>query len=99
MAENVVVAVDGGMASNAALDWAIDRARTVDMHLEITTVVDTDWIPRVDPDPVLLEHDKVVVEAAKRVEFSDVPVDFSTSVHHARPVAGMVDALLGCRRR
>lgn len=92
MAEHVVVAVDGGMASNAALDWAIDRARSVDLHLEITTVVDVDWIPQVDPDPVLDEHDRVVDEAAKRVEFSDVAVDFSTSVHHARPIPGLVDA-------
>ncbi|GAA1419754.1 universal stress protein [Agrococcus citreus] len=92
MTEKVVVAVDGGTASASALDWAVDRARSVDMHLEITTVVDIDWIPQVGPDPVLLEHERIVEEAGRRVEFSDVPVDFSTTVHHARPVPGLVDA-------
>ncbi len=92
MAENVVVAVDGGTASTAALDWAVDRARSVDMRLEIITVVDIDWIPQTGPDPVLLESERIVQEAGKRVELSDVPVDFSTTVHHTRPVAGLLDA-------
>ncbi|MGC5075583.1 universal stress protein [Agrococcus sp. DT81.2] len=92
MAENVVVAVDGGTASTAALDWAVDRARSVDMRLEIITVVDIDWIPQTGPDPVLHESERIVQEAGKRVELSDVPVDFSTTVHHTRPVAGLLDA-------
>lgn len=92
MTEQVVVAVDGGSASESALDWAINRARTVDMQLEITTVVDIDWIPQTGPDPVLLEHERVVEEAGRRVQASGVPVAVSTTVHHARPVPGLLDA-------
>ena len=92
MAENVVVAVDGGSASKSALDWVIDRARSVDLHLEITSVVDIDWIPQLGTDPVLLEYERIVQEAGKQVESSGVPVDFSTTVHHARPVPGLLDA-------
>jgi nucleotide-binding universal stress UspA family protein len=40
--EKVIVAVDGGPASRAALGWVIDRARTVEMTLEITTIVGID---------------------------------------------------------
>ncbi|SDS54565.1 universal stress protein [Agrococcus carbonis] len=92
MTEHVVVAVDGGPASAAALDWVVDRARTVEMRLEITTVVDIDWFPQPNPDPVLAEYERIVDEAGKRVVFSHVPVDVSTTLHHARPVPGIVDA-------
>lgn len=92
MTEKVVVAVDGGTASASALDWVVDRARSVDMHLEITTLVDVDWNPQEGPSALLLEHERVVEEAGKRVEFSDAQVTFSTTVHHARPVPGLVDA-------
>lgn len=56
MTEHVVVAVDGGPASAAAFDWVVDRARTVEMRLEITTVVDINWFPQPNPDPVLAEY-------------------------------------------
>jgi nucleotide-binding universal stress UspA family protein len=39
MPERTIVAVDGGAGSDAALAWVIDRAKHVDMHLEITAVV------------------------------------------------------------
>ena len=92
MTEKVVVAVDGGTASESALDWAIDRARSVDMHLEITTVVDIDWIPQTGPDPVIAEHERIVVEAGEKVEASGVGVEYSTTVHHHRPIHGLLEA-------
>lgn len=67
MTEHVVVAVDGGPASAAAFDWVVDRARTVEMRLEITTVVDINWFPQPNPDPVLAEDERIVDEAGKRV--------------------------------
>ncbi|NYF09523.1 nucleotide-binding universal stress UspA family protein [Leifsonia sp. AK011] len=39
MVEKVIVATDGGAASAAAIDWAIQRAGQGDIRLEITTVV------------------------------------------------------------
>lgn len=38
MVERVIVAVDGGPASDAALAWVLERAKTVPMRLEITTI-------------------------------------------------------------
>ena len=42
MVENITVAYDGGAASKAALAWVIDRARTRDVEVQITTVVGLD---------------------------------------------------------
>lgn len=89
MPYNVVVAVDGGTASAAALDWVVDRARSVAMHVEVTTVVDIDWIPQVNTDPVLLEHERIVDEAGRRIRFSGVSAEVSTTVQHARRLPGL----------
>jgi|GEM_PF-480453 len=92
MAERVVVAVDGGDASDAALDWAIHRARSLELQLEVTTVVDIDRLPRSEHDAVLSEHEQVVQEAARRVEASDVHVHVSTAVRLDQPVRGLIEA-------
>lgn len=92
MTEQVVVAVDGGTASESALDWAIERARSVDMHLEITTVVDIDWIPQTGPDPVIAEHERIVAAAGEKVEASGAGLRYSTTVHHHRPIQGLLEA-------
>ncbi|WP_169514167.1 universal stress protein [Agrococcus lahaulensis] len=89
MPHHIVVAVDGGAASAAALDWVVDRARSVDMHVEITTVVDIDWFPQTNADPVLLEHERIVDEAGKRIRFSGVSAEVSTTVQHARRLPGL----------
>lgn len=43
MVERVVVAVDGGPASDAALAWVIDRGRTTQISVDIITVVSVGW--------------------------------------------------------
>lgn len=40
MTEKIIVAVDGGPASDSALAWALDRAKSSDVALEITSVVE-----------------------------------------------------------
>jgi len=92
MTESVVVAVDGGTASAAALDWVIDRARSVDMQLEIITVADIDWIPQLGSEWVLLQHEQVVQAARERVASSGAAIDCSTTVEHDRPVPGLLAA-------
>jgi len=89
MSEKLVVAVDGGEASAAALDWVVHRARSVAMHVEVTTVVDIDWFPQVNADPVLLEHERIVDEAGKRIRCSGVSAEVSTTVQHARRLPGL----------
>ena len=39
--EKIVLALDGGAASDASIDWVIDRARTSDVDLTLTTVYET----------------------------------------------------------
>lgn len=72
MTEHVVVAVDGGPASAAAFDWVVDRARTVEMRLEITTVVDINWFPQPNSDPV-----QAVVNRRRSEDVLDVDQDMS----------------------
>ncbi|WAC66921.1 universal stress protein [Agrococcus sp. SL85] len=92
MVEHVVVGVDGSTAADAALDWAMERARGVDTRLELLSVVDIDWIPQTGPDPVEAAHERVLQEALRRVETSGVDVDASTTLRHDRPVPGLVAA-------
>ena len=42
MVETVMVAVDGGTASDAALNWSLDRAAHLDVRLDVTTVIEPD---------------------------------------------------------
>lgn len=42
MFERVIVAVDGGAAGDAALEWVVQRSRSVTMKVEIATVVESD---------------------------------------------------------
>ncbi|MEX1079117.1 MAG: universal stress protein [Homoserinimonas sp.] len=44
MVEKVIVAVDGGAASDAAVEWVIERSKSVPMEVEITTVVELGWL-------------------------------------------------------
>ena len=92
MADRVVVAVDGSTASDAALDWAIDRAATVDMHLEILTVVDIRWTRPTGADPGLAKHERVVFDGGRKVAASGSRVRCSTTVHHDHLVSGLLAA-------
>jgi len=40
MAERIIVAIDGGPAGDAALDWIVDRSRTHALDVRLTTVVE-----------------------------------------------------------
>jgi len=51
MGERVTVAVDGGPASSAALAWVIDRARTVEMAIELTTIINAESERQPDGQP------------------------------------------------
>jgi nucleotide-binding universal stress UspA family protein len=92
MSEKVIVAVDGGTASTAALDWVIERARAVDLTLEITTVADLDWVPNGEVERFMPEYDRVVLDASRRVDASGVAVRYSTTVHRGRALEGLLSA-------
>lgn len=44
MTERVVVAVDGGAASDAAIEWVIERSHSTVLEIEVTTVVELGWL-------------------------------------------------------
>lgn len=43
MNERVLLAIDGGPASEAALAWAVERARSMDITVDITCVMENTW--------------------------------------------------------
>lgn len=71
MTERVVVAIDGGPASSAALEWALERAKVKPITLELTTVVELGWAhaggPTDDFQPI---YERALAEATRQVERS-----------------------------
>ncbi len=69
MTEKVVVAVDGSPGSEAALDWAIERARTTPVEFELTTVIDLGFSPtKAAESSVRPTYERVLADAASRIE-------------------------------
>jgi nucleotide-binding universal stress UspA family protein len=100
MTENVIVAVDGGPASVAALDWAI--ARLVDrssggssaqpIELELTTVVELGWSPHdiaVSFQPV---YERALAAAARHVEQRVPGCRRTTYIRHGVPADELIRA-------
>jgi len=92
MSEHVIVAVDGGPGSDAALGWAIDRARSIETHLELLTVVDIHRPRAMGRDLDLAAHERVLLEAGRKVGVSGIRAHCSTTLHHGGLVAGLVAA-------
>lgn len=44
MVERVIVATDGGVASDAAVEWVVERSQTVTMEVQVVTVVELGWL-------------------------------------------------------
>ncbi|HZK59644.1 MAG TPA: universal stress protein [Cryobacterium sp.] len=80
MVERVIVAVDGGPASAAAVRWALERARSVQLTLELTTVVELGWSPLAgQEDEFRPLYERALAEAGRQVE-QDAPSLKKTSV-------------------
>lgn len=67
--ERLTVAVDGGPASEAAGDWVVERAKTVQLQLTVTTVADLDWVDPGDAEARVREmYAQILETAAGRLE-------------------------------
>ena len=93
MVERVIVAVDGGPASAAALSWVIERARTVEVAVEITTVagIGTGFPLGAEGDFRAI-HDQIVADAADSVRTAAPDLVVSTRVRFGLPHEAIVRA-------
>ncbi|TFB90185.1 universal stress protein [Cryobacterium algoricola] len=100
MTENVIVAIDGGPASAAALDWAITRgverssgdSTAEPVELELTTVVELGWSPRdvaVTFQPV---YERALAAATHEVERRAPGCRRTSYIRHGVPVEELVRA-------
>jgi nucleotide-binding universal stress UspA family protein len=93
MVERVIVAIDGGPASRAALEWALERARSVPLHLELTTVVELGWSPVQGPaDDFQPAYERALAEAAAVVQRADPSLKTTNIVRRGAPVDELVRA-------
>jgi len=83
MVEKVTVAVDGGPASDAALAWVIDRARTVNMEVELTSVVGVDLdLPVGDGANFLAPYEQALSQAQAQITAALPNLVVTTKVLH-----------------
>lgn len=93
MAEKVTVAVDGGPASRAGVDWALERARTVSLSMELTSVVELGWAPTGGPeDDFHLVYERALEEAGRWVDAAAPTIKRTSVVRRGAPVDELVRA-------
>ena len=93
MVERMIVAVDGGPASRAALDWALERAATVPLHLELTTVVELGWSPVEGAEDNLQPvYERTLAEASRYVAEALPEAKITSVVRRGNPVDELVRA-------
>ena len=93
MLERVTVAVDGGPASDAALAWVIDRAKTVEMQLEITSVVGLDSDLPIPDDPEFRTPFENALANARQTVQAEMPgLAVTTKLRHGFPHEALVNA-------
>jgi nucleotide-binding universal stress UspA family protein len=86
MVEKVVVAVNGGSESDAALSWALARAKTSPTALEITTVIEMSSAAPPDAEQTLRPlYEQVLRDAVQRAETVVPSVTTSGSIRKGSP--------------
>ncbi|HSP76689.1 MAG TPA: universal stress protein [Cryobacterium sp.] len=93
MVEKVIVAIDGGAASKAALEWALERVVTLEriqgtpVSLELTTVVELGWYPSEGSDySSQPAYERALAEAVRRVEQVAPSCRKTSYIRHGVPV-------------
>jgi nucleotide-binding universal stress UspA family protein len=99
MVEKVIVAIDGGPASKAALEWALareqalERAQATPLTLELTTVVELGWSPAGGPDTDFQPaYERALSEAIRRVEQVAPSCRKTSFIRHGVPTDELVRA-------
>lgn len=99
MVEKVIVAIDGGAASKAALEWALDRVVTIErtqgtpITLELTAVVELGWSPAGGPSyDIQPAYERALAEAIRRVEQVAPTCRKTSYIRHGVPIDELVRA-------
>ncbi|WP_104177119.1 universal stress protein [Cryobacterium sp. Y50] len=93
MAETIVLALNGGTGSRAALDWVIERARTIQVSLELITVIDLARLPMtITKDRVIPAYEQMLMDAASRVRRNAPAVQVMTSVRRGAPLQELLNS-------
>jgi len=100
MTENVIVAIDGGPASAAALDWAITRvinhsasgSHAEPIELELTTVVELGWSPHDVAVSFQPAYERALAAASHEVESRAPGCRRTSYIRHGVPVEELVRA-------
>jgi nucleotide-binding universal stress UspA family protein len=86
MVEKIVVAVNGGAESEAALSWALQRAKTGPVTLDITTVIEMSSAAPPDAEQTLRPlYERVLREAVQRAEAEAPSATTSGSIRRGTP--------------
>lgn len=96
MTKTVTVAVDGGPASNSAVEWASEWAKATSASVNLTAVVDLGWDPSERPDEVYqASYESALEEAARDLQRTSGGIEHTTSLRFGDPVKELVAASSG----
>jgi nucleotide-binding universal stress UspA family protein len=96
MGERVIVAIDGEAASSAALEWVLDRSRTVELEVRVTTVMELDWAPAAPPGDVYREtYERVLETALGRLREAQPSMQTTGELLFGNPLRKLVAASRG----
>jgi nucleotide-binding universal stress UspA family protein len=91
--EKIAVAVDGGQASYAALEWAMERARVVPSEITIMTVVALGWYPIEGAEyDFRRSYEEAILAAERHLERESPAVAHHTVIRHGIADAELVAA-------
>ena len=97
MVETVMVAVDGGTASEAAMDWSLDRAAHREIHLDVTTVIEPNAHPHDETESdYRLRRESALVSTVGRAAPSLPTQVIEKSVIYGRAVDALIQASGRC---
>jgi nucleotide-binding universal stress UspA family protein len=93
MSERVIVAVDGGEASGAAVRWVAQRAASVPMDVTLLTITDTSWlVPDETGASYRDRYDEALEEAAATLAGSAGNVSITRGRRHGAPAEELTAA-------
>ena len=91
MVGTIVVAIDGGAASDAALSWAIDWAKRTSLNLDVCAVADRSWSPE-KAEHFRPTYQRILEKALDRVAASAPSIHVTSTLRHGHPAGALVNA-------